>query len=75
LSDTLLLFLSDILPIGYQAVLNAEVGLGRSVAIFGAGPVGLTATACARMMDAARIYRLARSASACTNCSPILPDH
>ncbi len=56
LSDAQVLFLSDILPTGYQAVLNAGVGPGSTVAIFGAGPVGLMAAACARMLSAARIF-------------------
>lgn len=50
LSDEQVLFLSDILPTGYQAILNAKVGAGSSIAIFGAGPVGLMAAACARML-------------------------
>ncbi len=58
LSDAQVLFLSDILPTGYQAVLNAEVGPGSTVAIFGAGPVGLMAAACARMLGAARIFMI-----------------
>ncbi len=56
LTDAQVLFLSDILPTGYQAVLNAEIGPGSTVAIFGAGPVGLMAAACARMQGAARIF-------------------
>ena len=56
LKDEQVLFLSDILPTGYQAVLNAEVGPGRTLAIFGAGPVGLMAAACARMLGAERIF-------------------
>jgi threonine dehydrogenase-like Zn-dependent dehydrogenase len=56
LSDAQVLFLSDILPTGYQAVINAEVGPGTTVAIFGAGPVGLMAAACARMLGAERIF-------------------
>jgi threonine dehydrogenase-like Zn-dependent dehydrogenase len=56
LSDAQVLFLSDILPTGYQAVLNAEVATGSTVAIFGAGPVGLMAAACARMLGASRIF-------------------
>lgn len=56
LTDAQVLFLSDILPTGYQAVLNAEVGPGSTVAIFGAGPVGQMAAACARMRGAARIF-------------------
>lgn len=43
LPDEKVLFLSDILPTAWQAVKNAEVKPGSSVAIFGAGPVGLFA--------------------------------
>jgi threonine dehydrogenase-like Zn-dependent dehydrogenase len=50
--------LSDILPTGYQAVFNAKIGQGSTVAIFGAGPVGLMAAACARMLGAERIYMI-----------------
>lgn len=56
LSDERVLFLSDILPTGYQAALNAEIKKGSTVAIFGAGPVGLMAAACARMMGAETIF-------------------
>jgi threonine dehydrogenase-like Zn-dependent dehydrogenase len=58
LTDAQVLFLSDILPTGYQAVVNAEVGPGSMVAIFGAGPVGLMAAACARMLGAERIFMI-----------------
>jgi len=54
--DEKVLFLSDILPTGYQAVLNAGVTSGSSVAIFGAGPVGQMAAACARMLGADKIF-------------------
>lgn len=56
LADERVLFLSDILPTGYQAVVNADVGPGSSVAIFGAGPVGLMTAACARMLGAEKIF-------------------
>lgn len=56
LTDAQVLFLSDILPTGYQAVVNAEVGPGSTLAIFGAGPVGLMAAASARMLGAERIF-------------------
>jgi threonine dehydrogenase-like Zn-dependent dehydrogenase len=56
LSDERVLFLSDILPTGYQAVLNAKIEKGSTVAIFGAGPVGLMAAACAKMLGAERIF-------------------
>ncbi|NRR34394.1 glutathione-dependent formaldehyde dehydrogenase [Oxalobacteraceae bacterium] len=56
LPDEKVLFLSDILPTGYQAVLNAGVGKGSSLAIFGAGPVGQMAAACARMLGVETIF-------------------
>ena len=56
LADEQVLFLSDILPTGYQAVLNAGVGKGGSLAIFGAGPVGQMAAACARMLGVEKIF-------------------
>lgn len=56
LGDEQVLFLSDILPTGYQAALNAQVAPGSSVAIFGAGPVGMMAAASARLLGAERIF-------------------
>jgi threonine dehydrogenase-like Zn-dependent dehydrogenase len=56
LSDAKVLFLSDILPTGYQAVLNANIGPGSSLAIFGAGPVGLMSAACAKLLGAERVF-------------------
>ena len=58
LADEQVLFLSDILPTGYQAAMNAEIGRGSTVAIFGAGPVGLMAAASARMLGAERIFMI-----------------
>ncbi|WP_345956818.1 zinc-dependent alcohol dehydrogenase [Pseudomonas fulva] len=56
LSDDKVLFLSDILPTAWQAVTNAQVGQGSTVAIYGAGPVGLLSAACARMLGAHTIF-------------------
>ena len=56
LDDERVLFLTDILPTGYQAVINGGVKEGSSVAIYGAGPVGLMAAACARMLGARQIF-------------------
>ena len=56
LSDEQVLFLSDILPTGYQAALNADMKPGASVAIFGAGPVGLMAALSARFLGAEQIF-------------------
>lgn len=58
LSDEKVLFLSDILPTAWQAVKNAEVKPGSSLAIFGAGPVGLLSAACARQQGAEQIYMM-----------------
>lgn len=60
LEDEQVLFLSDILPTGYQAVIDAKVTEGSTVAIFGAGPVGLMAAACCRMLGAERIFMVDR---------------
>jgi Threonine dehydrogenase and related Zn-dependent dehydrogenases len=56
LTDEQVLFLSDILPTGYQAVVDAGVTRGSTVAIFGAGPVGLMAAACCRLLGAERVF-------------------
>lgn len=56
LADEQVLFLSDILPTGYMAAVNAAIGQGSTVAIFGAGPVGLMAAASARLLGAERIF-------------------
>jgi len=56
LTDEQVLFLSDILPTGYQAALNAEITRGSTVAVFGAGPVGLMSLACARLLGAETLF-------------------
>jgi len=56
LADEKVLFLSDILPTAYQAVTNTGIGQGSSIAIYGAGPVGLLSAAVARMLGADRIF-------------------
>lgn len=56
LDDEQVLFLSDILPTGYQAVVNGDVQAGSTVAIFGAGPVGLMAAACCQMLGAEQVF-------------------
>jgi threonine dehydrogenase-like Zn-dependent dehydrogenase len=56
IADEKVLFLSDILPTGYQAVVDAGIVPGSTVAIFGAGPVGQMAAACARLLGAHKIF-------------------
>ena len=56
LSDDKVLFMSDILPTAWQAAKNAQITQGSSVAVFGAGPVGLLTVACARYLGAEQIF-------------------
>jgi glutathione-independent formaldehyde dehydrogenase len=48
--------LSDIFPTGYHGCELAEVGPGHSVAVFGAGPVGLMAAHSAFLRGAKRVF-------------------
>jgi Alanine dehydrogenase/PNT, C-terminal domain len=45
--------LSDILPTGFHGAITAKVGVGSTVYVAGAGPVGLAAAASARILGAA----------------------
>ena len=56
LSDEQVLFLTDIFPTGWQAAVNAEVGPGDTVAIWGAGPVGLFTLKSCQLLGAERIF-------------------
>jgi alcohol dehydrogenase len=60
LSDERVIFAGDILPTAYSAVVGLAPGgrgvrPGDTVVVFGAGPVGLCAVACARLFDPARV--------------------
>ncbi|MCW6510268.1 formaldehyde dehydrogenase, glutathione-independent [Lichenifustis flavocetrariae] len=48
-----LTMLSDILPTGFHGAVKAGVGVGSTVYVAGAGPVGLAAAASARLLGAA----------------------
>ena len=48
-----LTMLSDILPTGFHGAVNAGVGVGTTVYVAGAGPVGLAAAASAQILGAA----------------------
>jgi threonine dehydrogenase-like Zn-dependent dehydrogenase len=58
MDDDEVLFLSDILPTGWQAADNADIGEGDIVAVFGCGPVGLFAVQSARIMGASRVIAI-----------------
>lgn len=60
LSDEQVLFLSDVLPTGWQAAVNCDLERGDVVAIWGAGPVGLLAAESARLLGAERIIVIDR---------------
>src|SRR5438105_4602872 len=49
------LFLSDILPTGYQAAEMGEIKGGETVVVFGCGPVGLFAMKSAWLLGAGRV--------------------
>lgn len=49
------LYLSDIIPTSYHAVVCAEVKEGKSVAIWGAGPIGLLASKWSKLAGARRV--------------------
>lgn len=56
MTDEQVLFLTDILPTGYEiGVLNGNVKDGDTVAVIGAGPVGLASVMTAKMKGASRI--------------------
>jgi threonine dehydrogenase-like Zn-dependent dehydrogenase len=52
------LFLSDILPTGFQAAEMAEIEPGETVAVFGCGPVGLFAQKSAWLLGASRVIAI-----------------
>ena len=60
LSDEQVLFLSDILPTGYMAAENCGIRPGDTVAVWGAGPVGLLAMVSARLLGAERVIAIDR---------------
>ena len=52
------LFLTDILPTGWQGAEHCEIQGGETIAIWGAGPVGLFAIQSAKIMGAGRIIAI-----------------
>ena len=58
ISDDAAIMMSDILPTSYQAAEMAGIKPGDAVAIFGCGPVGMLAIACAQHLGAGRIFAI-----------------
>jgi alcohol dehydrogenase len=64
LGDEQVLFLSDILPTGFEVgVLNGNVRPGDVVAVVGAGPVGLAAMMTARLYGPSRVVAIDKADS------------
>jgi threonine dehydrogenase-like Zn-dependent dehydrogenase len=58
LEDEQVLFLSDIFPTAYQAAENCNIQPGDTVAIWGAGPVGVLAIKSCLMLGAGRVISI-----------------
>jgi threonine dehydrogenase-like Zn-dependent dehydrogenase len=58
LQDESLLFLTDIFPTGYMAAENCNIQPGDTVAVWGAGPVGLFAMKSAWLLGAGRVIAI-----------------
>jgi threonine dehydrogenase-like Zn-dependent dehydrogenase len=81
LTDEQVLFLTDIFPTGYTGIDWGELKGGESVAIFGAGPVGIMAAKSAHLRNAGKVividtlqYRLDMAKKA-ADCDTILWHH
>ncbi|MBB3952499.1 zinc-dependent alcohol dehydrogenase [Aureimonas jatrophae] len=61
IDDEKLLFLSDILPTGWQAAVQADIQPGDTVAIWGCGPVGQMAIRSAILLGAEQIVAIDRA--------------
>lgn len=80
ISDEAALFAGDIFTTAYGAVKNAGVHAGESVAIIGAGPVGLMALMAAQAMGAGPLFVIDRDAkraeaAGALGACPVPSDH
>ena len=60
MDDEQALFTTDIFPTGYMAAENADIPEGGTVAIWGAGPVGLFSLKCAKHLGAGTVIVIDR---------------
>ncbi len=58
INDEQAIMLSDIFPTGYMAAQLAEIKPGKTVAVFGCGPVGQFVIASLKLLDAGRIFAI-----------------
>jgi threonine dehydrogenase-like Zn-dependent dehydrogenase len=77
LSDEQALFVSDAVPTGWMAAEHAEAGPGRSVAVWGAGGVGMMAARAAQLLGAEEVVIIDRVpdrlAAAVANLPGVVP--
>ena len=60
LTDEQVVFLTDILPTGYQAAVNADITPGDTIAVWGCGPVGQFAIQSAYALGAEKVIAIDR---------------
>ncbi|MEE7502333.1 zinc-dependent alcohol dehydrogenase [Methylobacterium sp. C33D] len=58
MDDESVLFLTDILPTGWQGAEHCEIRGGETIAVWGTGPVGIFAIQSAKIMGAGRIIAI-----------------
>lgn len=58
LSDEQVVFMTDILPTGYQAAVNGDIRPGDTVAVWGCGPVGQFAIQSAYLLGAEQVIAI-----------------
>lgn len=75
LSDEQVLMCPDIMSTGLSGAQSGEVGIGDTVAIFAQGPIGLCATAGARLMGATTIIAVDRLAQRLAISKQMGADH
>src|SRR5690606_31869224 len=73
LSDEQLLFLSDILPTGWQAAVQCEIEPTDIVAIWGCGPVGQMAIRSAILLGAKQVIAIDRVPDRLVMARPAAP--
>jgi threonine dehydrogenase-like Zn-dependent dehydrogenase len=78
-TDEQALFLSDILPTGWQAAEQCVIQPGQTIAVWGAGPVGLFTMLSAQLLGAERVIAIDRFADrlalAQTHCGAEVVDY
>lgn len=74
-TDEEAVFVGDMLATGYFGVVNADVKEGQTLAVFGAGPVGLCAVQLARLQGPSEIILVGRRANRLEVGSAMGADH